>query len=72
MKAKINFTKNWNQRYKYLVFGREDPFVKEHSDSKSKYTAEDTLKMLDNIFVVFAEIPTDNQHCAPVLADIFL
>ena len=51
--------KNWNRRYKYLVLGREGPyFVKEHSDSKSKYTEEDIIKMLeflvDKIFVVFA------------------
>ena len=51
--------KNGNRRYKYLVLGREGPyFVKEHSDSKSKYTEEDIIKMLeflvDNIFVVFA------------------
>ena len=51
--------KNGNRRYKYLVLGREGPyFVKEHSDSKNKYTDEDIVKMLeflvDNIFVVFA------------------
>ena len=34
--------KNGNRRYKYLVLGREGPyFVKEHSDSKNKYTEED-------------------------------
>ena len=51
--------KNGNRRYKYLVLGREGPyFVSEHSDSKSKYTEEDIIRMLeflvDNIFVVFA------------------
>ena len=51
--------KNGNRRYKYLVLGHEWAyFVKEHSDSKNKYTAEDIIKMLeflvDNIFVVFA------------------
>ena len=51
--------KNGNRRYKYLVLGRKGPyFVKEHSDSKNKYTEEDIIKMLeflvDNIFVVFA------------------
>ena len=51
--------KNGNRRYKYLVLGREGPyFMKEHSDSKNKYTEEDIIKMLeflvDNIFVVFA------------------
>ena len=76
--------KNGNRRYKYLVLGREGPyFVKEHSDSKNKYTEEDTIKMLefldDNIFVVFAGkffqqiigIPK-STNCAPLLADIFL
>ena len=43
-----------------LVLSREGPcFVMEHSDSKSKYTEEDIIKMLDflvdKIFVVFAE-----------------
>ena len=51
--------KNGNRRYNYLVLGREGPyFVSEHSDSKSKYTEEDIVRMLeflvDNIFVVFA------------------
>ena len=36
----------------------ETYFVKEHSDSKSKYSEDDIIKMLeflvDNIFVVFA------------------
>ena len=67
-----------------MVFGREGPyFVKEHSDSKSKYTEEDIIKMLeflvDNIFVVFAGkvfqqiigIPM-GTNCAPLLADLFL
>ena len=76
--------KNGNRRYKYLVLGREGPcFVKEHSDSKSKYTEEDIIKMLeslvDNIFVVFAGkafqqiigIPVGTT-CAPLLADLFL
>ena len=69
--------KNGNRRYKYLVLGREGPyFVKEHSDSKNKYTEEDIIKMLeflvDNIFVVFAgkvyqqiiDIPM-GTNCAP-------
>ena len=51
--------KNGNRRYKYLIFCCEGPyFVREHSDSKSKYTEEDVIRMLgflvDNIFVVFA------------------
>ena len=60
-----------------------DPFLKEHSDLKSKYTAEDTIRILeflvDNNFVVFAGkffqqiigIPM-GTNCAPLLADIFL
>ena len=36
-----------NLRYKYLVLCREETyFVKEYSDSKSKYTEEDIIKML--------------------------
>ena len=67
-----------------MVLGREGPyFVKEHSDSKYKYTEEDIIKMLeflvDNIFVVFAGkvfkqiigIPM-GTNCAPLLTDIFL
>ena len=67
-----------------MVLGREGPyFVKEHSDSKNKYTEEDIIRMLeflvDNIFVVFAGkvfqqiigIPM-GTNCAPLLADIFL
>ena len=68
----------------YLVLGREGPyFVREHSDSKSKYTEEDIVRMLEflvgNIFVVFAGkvfqqiigIPM-GTNCAPLRADIFL
>ena len=77
-------TKRDSFLHKYLVLGREGPhFVKEHSDSKSKYTEEDIIKMLeflaDNIFVVFAGkvfqqiigIPM-GTNSAPLLADIFL
>ena len=76
--------KNGNRRYKFLVLGREGPyFVKEHSDSKNKYTYDDIINMLeflvDNIFVVFGGkvfqqivgIPM-GTNCAPLLADIFL
>ena len=76
--------KNGNRRYKFLVLGREGPyFVKEHSDSKNKYTEDDIVNMLeflvDHIFVVFGGkvfqqivgIPMDT-NCAPLLADIFL
>ena len=57
--------------------------MKEHSDSKSKYTEEDSIKMLeflvDNIFVIFAGkvfqqmsgIPKGTNY-APLLTDIFL
>ena len=75
---------NGNRRYKFLVLGREGPyFVKEHSDSKNKYTEDDIINMLeflvDNIFVVFGGkvfqqivgIPM-GTNCAPLLADIFL
>ena len=76
--------KNGNRRYKYLVLGHEESyFVKEHSDSKHKYSEDDIIKMLDflvdNIFVVFAGkvfqqivgIPM-GTNCAPLLADISL
>ena len=80
----IQHYKTGNRRYKFLVLGREGPhFVKEHSDSKNKYTEDDIVYMLeflvDNIFVVFGEkvfqqivgIPM-GTNCAPLLADIFL
>ena len=61
--------KNGNRRYKFLVLGHEGPyFVKEHSDSKNKYTEDDIVNMLDflvdNIFVVFGRkgFPTDSRH----------
>ena len=69
---------------KYLVLGHQETyFVKEHSDSYSKYSEDDIIKMLeflvDNIFVVFAGkvfqqtvgIPM-GTNCAPLLADLFL
>ena len=76
--------KNGNCRYKFLVLGREGPyFVKEHSDSKSKYTEDDIINMLEflvvNISVVFGGkvfqqivgIPM-GTNCAPLLAATFL
>ena len=57
--------------------------MKEHSDSKNKYSEDNIIKMLeflvDNIFVVFAgkvfkqrvDIPI-GTNCAHLLADIFL
>ena len=76
--------KNGNRRYKFLVLGREGSyFVKEHSDSKNKYTEDDIINMLeflvDNMFVVLGQkvfqqivgIPMGTK-CAPLLADISL
>ena len=70
--------------FPFLVLGREVPyFVKEHSDSKNKYTEDDIINMLeflvDNIFVAFGGkvfqqivgIPM-GTNCAPPLAEIFL
>ena len=64
--------KNGNSRNKYkiyLVLGHEETFVvKEHSDSKNKYSGDDIIKMLefliDNIFVVFygKGLPADSRH----------
>ena len=57
-----------NNRYKYLVLGHEETyFVKEHSNSKNKYSEDDIIKMLeflvDNIFVVFCRksLPADSR-----------
>ena len=74
--------KNDNRSYKYLVLRHEDTyFVKEHSDSKTKYSKghEDARVLVDSIFVIFAGkvfqqtvgIP-NGTNCAPLLADIFL
>ena len=76
--------KNGNQSYKYLVLGLEGPyFVQEHSDSKSKYTEEDIIRifefLVDNILVfltgkvfqLIVGIPMDTKY-APLLADLFL
>ena len=51
--------KNGNRRYKYSALEHDETyFVKEHSDSKNKYSEDDIIKMLgflvDNIFVGFA------------------
>ena len=57
--------------------------VKEHSDSKNKYTEDDIINMLeflvDNIFVVFGGKVFQQivgikmgTNCAPLLSDIFL
>ena len=76
--------KNGERRYRYLVLGKDKPyFVKNHSDSKKKYSEVDIIRMLefliDNIFVVFGGkvfqqtvgIPM-GTNCAPLLADLFL
>ena len=59
-----------------MVLGREGPnFVKEHSDSKRKYTEEDIIKMLefliDNIIVMFAGKVFQKIIGIPLLVDIF-
>ena len=61
--------KNGNRRYKYLVLGHEETyFVKEHSDSKSKYSEDDIIKMLeflvDNIYNGFCRksLPAESRH----------
>ena len=66
--------------YKYLVLGHEEAyFVKEHSDSKNKYSEDDIIKMLeflvDNIYVVFAGMVFQQIVGIPMetnCADIFL
>ena len=76
--------KNGQCRYKYLVLGRDKSyFVKDHSDSKQKFTEDEIISMLefliDNIFVMFGGrvfqqtfgIPM-GTNCAPLLADLFL
>ena len=77
-------SQKWKSEIQIFSFrSRGTLFVKEHSDSKSKYTEEDIIKMLeflvDNIFVVSAEkvfqqivdIPM-GTNCASMLTDIFL
>ena len=66
-----------------LLWHKETYFVKEHSDSKNKFSEDDIIKMLeflvDDIFVVFAGkvfqqtvgIPI-GTNCAPLLVDISL
>ena len=72
--------KNGNRSYTYLVLGHEETyFVREHSDSKNKYSEDDIIKMLeflvDNIFVVFAGKVFQQTVGIPmgtIIADIFL
>ena len=78
------YYKNGNRRYKFLVLGHDQTyFVKNHTDSKNKYTETDIVKMLefliDNIFVEFGGLMFQQTvgipmgtNCAPLLADLFL
>ena len=76
--------KNGKKRYEYIVVGYKSTyFVKNHSESKHKYTEDDIVRMIefliDNIFVesggvIFQQvigIPM-GTNCAPLLADLFL
>ena len=78
------YTKQGTKRYTYLVLGRENAyFVKNHTDSKKKFTEIEVVNMLefliDNIYVEFGGhifqqtigIPM-GTNCAPLLADLFL
>ena len=75
----------WLKRlYKYSVLGHEEAyFVKEHTDSKNKYSEDNIIKLLkflvDNIFVIFAGKVFQQiigillgTNCPLLLADIFL
>ena len=78
---KIKVFQNGNRRYK-TVLGHEEPYLtKEKSHSKSEYTEDDIINMLeckvDNIFVNFRGkilqriVGTPmGTNCAPLLADI--
>ena len=71
--------KNGKKRYEYIVVGYKSTyFVKNHSESKYKYTEDDIVRMIefliDNIFVESGGvigIPM-GTNCAPLLADLFL
>jgi hypothetical protein len=78
------FNKNGTRRYSYLVANRNSAyFVKETTESSTKYTEVQIVQMLDflidNIFVecggqIFQQtvgIPM-GTNCAPLLADLFL
>ena len=78
------FNKKGTRRFKYLVLGRNSAyFVKNHTESRNKYTEEDITAMLDflidNIFVEFGGLVFQQTigipmgtDCAPLLADLFL
>ena len=76
--------KNEEQRYQYLVIGRDKSyFVKSHSRSNNEYKQDDIIQrldfLIDNIFVlldwrVFQQtigIPM-GANCAPLITDLFL
>ena len=75
--------KKGNRRYKYLFFGHEEAyFVREHSDSKNKYSAEHHQEagvsgrqhfrgFAEKVFAQIVGILM-RTNCVPLLADIFL
>jgi len=79
-----SFFKSDKRRYSYIVVhGLNAYFVKDHTNSKKKYTEDDIVNMIniltDNIFIEFGGrifqqtvgIPLET-NCAPLLADLFL
>jgi len=61
--------KSGKRRYSYIVVhGLNDYFVKDHTDSKTKYTEDDIVNMInfviDNIFVEFEgrNLPINCRH----------
>ena len=76
--------RNGKPRYKYVVVNYKSTyFVKEHSDSKNKFSEADVVNMLecliDNIYVEFGGLVFQQvvgipmrTNCAPLLADLFL
>ena len=51
--------KNGNRRYKYLVLGREEPYImKEYNDSNSKHAKED-IEMLEFLFGTISWSPRE-------------
>ena len=62
--------KHGNLRYQYLVYGHEETcFVKEHFDSKHKYSEDDIIKMLEfhslqyfRSFCRKKSLPADSRH----------
>jgi len=77
-------TKSSKTRYSYsVVHGLNAYFVKDHTNSKTKYTEDVIVNMMyfliDNIFMEFgSQISqqtvgiTMGTNCAPLLADLFL